>query len=543
MAYEHVGDGIGFVFPAERTMFGIDLDGCRDPETKRVADWAREIILYLNSYSEVSPSLTGVKVYCLGKLPFDSGKKVAVATEKITDKEPGIEAYDHGRYFAVTGMTLQGMPVELQDRTEQVEYIANTYFKPKEASACSRGMSRSSRLSTIERARKYLERMPASVSGSGGHNAAFHAACVLVLGFGLNKSEALVLMSEFNHRCQPPWSERELEHKINSADKQAGERGFLRDATQERLDAYTLPEWREPQREQATFDVSSMEDAASEFLAELQAGKQDCTSTGMQALDHALGGGIPFGEFVVIGARPSHGKTAFGMQLLDAYTERGYKAAFISEEMSKVALGRRVIQFACGTEEQHWKYQIDAVRKELQEHFQKREKCFLVESVSTAAAAADCVRYLAREHGVRCVAIDYAQLLKARGHSDNERVSEVSKILKAVVNETKVTMFLLAQLNREIEKRDKFAPKITDLGQSDQLARDADVVLFLVWPYRIDTERPAKVFQIWAAKNRNRGVRENMVECEFTPSRLRIAEAVKTVQEFANYSDFGEYGT
>jgi len=96
-AYEHVGDGIGFVFPLERTMFGIDLDGCRNPTTCRVSEWAREIILYLNSYSEVSPSLTGVKIYCLGRLPFDTGKKIGVAGERVcAEKEPAIEAYDHG---------------------------------------------------------------------------------------------------------------------------------------------------------------------------------------------------------------------------------------------------------------------------------------------------------------------------------------------------------------------------------------------------------------------------------------------------------------
>jgi len=119
-------------------------------------------------------------------------------------------------------MTLKGMPAEPQDRTEQVKAICSLYFKSVEPKAGSETGDRCSRLSVIDRARKYMDRLPVAVSGQGGHNATFRAACVLLIGFALNKSEALCLMSEFNQRCQPPWSEKELMHKINSADKQPG---------------------------------------------------------------------------------------------------------------------------------------------------------------------------------------------------------------------------------------------------------------------------------------------------------------------------------
>jgi hypothetical protein len=79
----------------------------------------------------------------------------------------------------------------------------------------------------VDRARKYLAKMPPAVSGQGGHDATFHAACTLVLGFGLGRSQALILLSEWNERCDPPWSEKELEHKIDDANKQPGWRGYL----------------------------------------------------------------------------------------------------------------------------------------------------------------------------------------------------------------------------------------------------------------------------------------------------------------------------
>ena len=71
---------------------------------------------------------------------------------------------------------------------------------------------------TIDRAKRYLEAMPASISGSGGHNAALTAAQALVNGFCLESETALTLLLErFNPSCEPPWTEAELRHKIQSA--------------------------------------------------------------------------------------------------------------------------------------------------------------------------------------------------------------------------------------------------------------------------------------------------------------------------------------
>jgi hypothetical protein len=72
-------------------------------------------------------------------------------------------------------------------------------------------------LSAADRARAYLAQIPGAVSGAGGHNRTFAVACALVHGFALLEYEALALLQEYNQRCQPPWSERELQHKIKSA--------------------------------------------------------------------------------------------------------------------------------------------------------------------------------------------------------------------------------------------------------------------------------------------------------------------------------------
>lgn len=89
-----------------------------------------------------------------------------------------------------------------------------------------------SKLTVYERAYLYVAKCPAAISESGGHNATFTVACALVKGFDLTIDEARPIMREYNGRCQPPWSEAEIEHKLKQADtrKDERERGWLRDA-------------------------------------------------------------------------------------------------------------------------------------------------------------------------------------------------------------------------------------------------------------------------------------------------------------------------
>jgi hypothetical protein len=99
----------------------------------------------------------------------------------------------------------------------------------------------------VERARKYVSRIPGAVSGSGGHNDTFHVACVLVKDFVLSIDQAFEVISEWNATCVPEWSEHELRHKINSALKAPGETGRLRDASPNRYDSITIPKYQPKQ--------------------------------------------------------------------------------------------------------------------------------------------------------------------------------------------------------------------------------------------------------------------------------------------------------
>ena len=80
----------------------------------------------------------------------------------------------------------------------------------------------------VRRAKAYMAKMPPAVSGEGGHDKLFRVACVLVQDFGLESTVARTLLDEFNQRCQPPWSAKELDHKMDDARKSEPSEGRAR---------------------------------------------------------------------------------------------------------------------------------------------------------------------------------------------------------------------------------------------------------------------------------------------------------------------------
>ena len=86
-------------------------------------------------------------------------------------------------------------------------------------------------MNVLERASKYVSARPPAISGSGGHPACFAVAVALTHGFELGADEAWPIFLAYNERCEPPWSERELQHKLSSAgalNRHPKPRGHLR---------------------------------------------------------------------------------------------------------------------------------------------------------------------------------------------------------------------------------------------------------------------------------------------------------------------------
>src|ERR1022692_973376 len=112
-------DGIGFEFSPP--YIGVDLDRCRDAETGETREWAADVIAHLDSYTEASPSGSGVHIILKGALP--PGRR----------REGPIEMYADARFFTVTGDHIAGPPRTVEPRSGELQELHAALFPPEEA--------------------------------------------------------------------------------------------------------------------------------------------------------------------------------------------------------------------------------------------------------------------------------------------------------------------------------------------------------------------------------------------------------------------------
>ena len=230
--------GIGFVLTDADDLLGLDFDWCLDAETGEPLPWAKGLLerLAALTYCERSPSGQGVKFFARGKLPNGCPKRLAYLDGEPLPGKSHIEQYEDGRFFTVTGQQW-GTVDRIGDVQEIIDELQKRCRKPetarRTASAAVITTSPVDRDRVIRRASAYLAKMPPSVSGSGGHDAAYAAAQAMVNGFALDAADAeQLLLAEFNPQCSPPWSDADLIRKVSEAIKSPGDkpRGWLLNA-------------------------------------------------------------------------------------------------------------------------------------------------------------------------------------------------------------------------------------------------------------------------------------------------------------------------
>lgn len=113
--------GVGYVLSSDDPYVGVDLDACRDPQTGRLEPWARAIVKRLNSYTEISPSGTGLRIFVRGELPPHGRRK------------GHIEIYSQARFLTITGDHYLAAPDTIQERaTELLEWHHEIFGDPPE---------------------------------------------------------------------------------------------------------------------------------------------------------------------------------------------------------------------------------------------------------------------------------------------------------------------------------------------------------------------------------------------------------------------------
>lgn len=267
-----------------------------------------------------------------------------------------------------------------------------------------------------------------------------------------------------------------------------------------------------------------LQEAVSDYVAKTQQGPIPRLTLGIPRLDRMLGGGIKFGSFVVVAALSSHGKTAFNLQVGHHVTRKLREGLiFLSLEMSPDALAERTIQYASEAPQEEWHHLTEQLRHDAETHFAGSAPFVIVEGISTLEEVETEIRQ-AFENGTRVAMIDYCQLIDAGGSDDtNKAMRRVSARLMKLAKDYDAIVIGMAQLHKRVEQYKPMVPRLTDIEYGTKLGHDADVVIFLVWPHKVDPSQPAGEYRVFIEKNRN-GQSKLALDCKFTPSRQRITE-------------------
>lgn len=280
-------------------------------------------------------------------------------------------------------------------------------------------------------------------------------------------------------------------------------------------------------KEQASSDSHTFRSATMAYLQMLRDGTEMWFPSGITEFDASVDGVAP-GEMCVIAARPSHGKSAFAFQWLDHISGLHVPCLCISEEMGFREIGKRRLMSITRLPQDEWSahpHYIDHMSNEAESHYMGRADVYIVEACHSIARVEEVIDQFCSVYEVAFVVVDYMQLLRAETGDRYEQVTDISRRLKQAARRNNCAVLALSQLNRAIETRGEFEPKMSDLRESGQIEQDADLIVFLVWPYRADPKAFATKkdeYRILICKRRNGDIREPRILTTWHPAKQFI---------------------
>jgi replicative DNA helicase len=255
------------------------------------------------------------------------------------------------------------------------------------------------------------------------------------------------------------------------------------------------------------------------------------TATGFSGLDNILSG-LQSSDMIVLGARPSMGKTSLALDIARHVALHDKKpVAFFSLEMSRDQLIDRLI--SAESLVPLWKLRTGKISDEsdfglIQNALDllSRAPIFIDDSAGlNILQMRSMARRLRTEQNLGLIVVDYLQLIQPRTASDNlvHQITEISRGLKALARELNVPVLALSQLNRSVDSREVKIPRLADLRDSGSIEQDSDVVMFI---YRKDRDRSGvapeeeNIAEIIIAKHRNGPI--GTVKLRFDPEKTRF---------------------
>ena len=247
-------------------------------------------------------------------------------------------------------------------------------------------------------------------------------------------------------------------------------------------------------------------------------------------------------DLIIIAARPSVGKTAFVLNMArNMAVEHKVPVAFFSLEMSSLQLVNRLMISETGLDSDKikgGKKMADYEWTQLEERLKNLEKAPMYVDDTPSLSIFEFrskARRLVANSGVKCIIIDYLQLMTGPPElaaMREQQVAAISRSLKAIAKELSVPIIALSQLSRAVEIRGgNKRPQLSDLRESGAIEQDADIVMFIHRQdyYGLTDENPASkgLTDIIIAKHRNGAVCD--VQMKFRSSEVRFVEMTETV--------------
>ena len=268
------------------------------------------------------------------------------------------------------------------------------------------------------------------------------------------------------------------------------------------------------------------------------ASKSNSTVTGIPTgfidLDYRTSGFQP-SDFILIAARPSMGKTAFVLNVVEhVAVKKGLPCMVFSLEMSKEQLVNRMLSMESNVDSQKLRTGTltdsdwDAVVEGIGTIGSSKLIIDDTPGISISELRSKC-RKVKLEYGLSLVIIDYLQLMSGSGKSGENRqqeISEISRSLKALARELNAPVISLSQLSRACETRPDHRPMLSDLRESGAIEQDADVVMFLYRDdyYNKDTDTP-NIAEVIIAKQRKGPI--GTVQLMWRPELTKFANLAK----------------
>ncbi len=263
--------------------------------------------------------------------------------------------------------------------------------------------------------------------------------------------------------------------------------------------------------------------------------------TGFTELDNLLSG-LQASDLIVLGARPSLGKTSFALDIArHASLNAKIPVGVFSLEMSREQVIDRFI--AAESQVPLWKLRTGRITNDVEFEMMQaaldrlsQANIFIDDTPSpNIIQMRSMARRLQIEHGLGLLIVDYLQLIMPRIGTESmvQQVTEISRGLKSLARELKVPVLAVSQLSRAVDQRDHKIPRLSDLRESGSIEQDADVVLFI---YRKDRDRhdaaateEQNMAEIIIAKHRNGPI--GSVKLRFDPDRVVFKTIEKRYSE------------